>query len=107
MSKVGIVTDSINCLPTELIKEYDIRVVPYILVLDGKECHDQIDITPAEFWRKFSNLEKLPTTGANSPGEYANRFSELSKSTDSIVCISVSKEISAGYPSAESGIKKH
>ncbi|MFC1913498.1 DegV family protein, partial [Chloroflexota bacterium] len=52
------------------------------------------------------SLKELPTTGANSPGEYANAFSELAKSTDSIVCISVSKEISAGYASAENGIKE-
>jgi len=106
MPKVGIVTDSVNCLPKELVKEYDIHVVPYIIVLEGKEYHDQIDITPSEFWHRFSSLKILPTTGANSPGEYAQIFSELAKSTDSIVCISVSKEISAGYESAETGMKK-
>ena len=36
MPKVGIVTDSTNCLPAELIREYDIRVGSVILIMEGK-----------------------------------------------------------------------
>lgn len=97
MPKVGIVTDSTNCLPAELIKEYDIRVVPYHLVLEGQDYVDQIDMTPAEFWRRFSSLKEIPTTGVPGPGELVNIFTELTKSTDSIVCTHVSKSISAIY----------
>jgi len=28
MSKTGIVTDTASCLPPELVKKYDIRIVP-------------------------------------------------------------------------------
>jgi len=99
MSKVGIVTDSTNCLPLELIKEYDIRVAPYHLILEGKDYRDQIEITPAEFWQRFSDLKEIPTTGVPGPGELANVFAELAESTDSIVCIDVSRAISAIYES--------
>ena len=99
MSKVGIVTDSTNCLPPELIKEYDIRVAPYHLILEGKDYRDQIEITPAEFWQRFSDLKEIPTTGVPGPGELANVFAELAESTDSIVCIDVSRAISAIYES--------
>lgn len=37
MAKVGIVTDSTNCLPAELIKQYDIRVAPGLHDSLGKE----------------------------------------------------------------------
>ena len=111
MPKVGIVTDSTNCLPAELIKEYDIRVVPYHLVLEGKDYVDQIDITPAEFWRRFSGLKKIPTTGVPGPGELVNIFTELAESTDSIVCTHVSKAISAIYETVkvarETVMEKH
>jgi len=59
VSKVAIVTDSTNCLPVELIKEYDIRVAPYHLIIDGKDYRDQIDITPTEFYRIFPKLKKI------------------------------------------------
>ena len=111
MSKVGIVTDSTNCLPAELIKEYDVRVVPYHIIMDGKDYRDQIDITPAEFWQRFSSLKDIPTTGVPSPAELVNIFTELAKSTDSIICIDVSRKISAIYETVnvakEIVIEKH
>ncbi|MFC1907255.1 DegV family protein [Chloroflexota bacterium] len=97
MPKVGIVTDSTNCLPAELIKEYDVRVAPYHIIMEGNDYRDQIDITPAEFWQRFSSLKEIPTTGVPSPAELVNIFTELAKSTDSIVCINISKALSAIY----------
>lgn len=101
MAKVGIVADSTNCLPAELIKKYDIRVAPYHLILEGEDYRDQIDITPAEFWKIFKSLKTLPTTSAVSPGDYANIFTDLAKSTDSIACICLSRALSAAYKSAQ------
>ena len=101
MSKVRIVTDSTNCLPAELIKEYGIQVIPYHLIMDGKDYVDQIDITPAEFWQRFSSLKEIPTTGIPSPGEMADAYTELAKSTDSIVSIHVSTALSAIHNSFE------
>jgi len=100
MSKVGIVTDSTNCLPADLIKQYDIHVAPYHLILEGKVYLDQIEITPAEFWKMFKGLKNLPTTGVPSPGSYADIFTELAKSTNDIVCLIISHALSAAYKSA-------
>ena len=94
MSKVGIVTDTINCLPAEVIKEYDIRVVPVPLSINGKSYRDQIDITSSELWAIFSDVKEF-TTGAPPLGDYLNVFTELSKSTDNIACVFVSKALSA------------
>ena len=100
MAKVGIVTDSTNCLPAELIAQYDIRVAPYRLILDGKEYLDQVDISPDEFWTMFKKLKTLPTTSAVTPGDYATIFSELAQSTDSILCVVICQDMSAAYQSA-------
>ena len=101
MSQVGIVIDSASCMPPELIKEYDIHIAPVHLTMDGKDYRDQIDITPAEFWKIFKDLEEMPTTSGVGPVDFAGAFSELAKSTDSIVCIVVSKVLSATYSAAE------
>ncbi|MFC1905543.1 DegV family protein [Chloroflexota bacterium] len=100
MAKVGIVTDSTNCLPAELLKQYNIRVAPYHLILNGKSYLDQIDITPADFWKMFKDLKTLPTTGVPSPGSYVTMFTELAESTDSIVCVTISQALSGAYESA-------
>ena len=99
MSKVGIMTDTINCLPEELIKEYDIRVVPLGLSINGQPYRDQVDITSAEFWKIFPEIKQF-TTGAPAMGDFTSIFADLSKSTDSIVCIVVSKALSATYEAA-------
>jgi DegV family protein with EDD domain len=101
MPKVGIVIDTSGCLPAELVQEYDIRFAPVHLIIDGKDYRDQIDITPAQFWAMFDSLKTMPTTSAAGPGDFVSVFAELAKTTDSIVCIVVSKILSATYGAAE------
>ena len=100
MSTVRIVTDSTNCLPSELINEYGIRIVPVGMVIDGKPYRDLVDITLDEFQGMVDSLEKEPTTTAANPGDFLNTFTELTESTDSIVCILVSKVLTATQESA-------
>lgn len=100
MSKVGIVTDSTNCLPPELIREYGIRVVPVGMVIEGKPYRDLVDITLDEFQGMINDLKKQPTTTATNPGDFLNVFTELTESTDSIICILVSKILTATQESA-------
>ncbi|MFC2019083.1 DegV family protein [Chloroflexota bacterium] len=100
MSTVGIVTDTTNCLPAELIAEYGIRVASVVLVIEGKSYRDQVDITPTQFWKMFKGLEEMPTTSAVSPGDFVDYFKELGKTTDNIACIVVSQPLSGTYDSA-------
>jgi DegV family protein with EDD domain len=100
ISNVKIVTDSTHCLPQELIKELDISVVPVGLVLNDKVYRDTIDITCQGFFEMFQDLEWKTTTTAASPGEFINIFRELGKTTDNIICILVSKVLTATQESA-------
>ena len=105
MSKVGIVTDTINCLPPEIIKEYDIRIVPIPLSVDGKTYRDQVEISSDEFWKIFPGMKEF-TTGAPPLGDFLNVFSGLAQTTDSIFCTFVSKALSATYEAAVQAVGK-
>jgi DegV family protein with EDD domain len=94
MSKVGIVTDSTNCLPKEVLQEYDIHVVPVGFTIEGQTYWDT-EISSADFWKLFKESKELPSTNAVPPGAFTDIFNELAKTTDSIVCILVSKALSA------------
>lgn len=94
MAKVGIITDTIACLPPDVVKEYDIRIVPVALNINGKPYLDQVDITPDAFWKMFPEIKEY-TTGAPPIGKYIEIFQDLSKSTSKIVCTFVSKALSA------------
>ncbi len=99
MSKVTVVTDSVTCLPAETIAESGIRVVPCGLIIDGKPYRDQVDISSDEFWKRFSTLKQVSTSGA-LPGEFVNVFRSEAKENNSIVCIVLSKALSVSYKSA-------
>jgi len=100
MSKVGIVTDSSCCLPGEIIKEYGINMAPVHLIIEGKDYRDQVDITPSEFWRMFRGLKESPTTSAAGPGDWINVITEAARSTEDIVCITLSRKLSATHEGA-------
>lgn len=99
MAKVGIVTDTIACLPPEKISEYSIKMVPVSLNIDGKNYRDMVDLNPNDFWKMFPNMKEF-STGAPALAEYTTVFEELSRATDNIACIFVSKALSATYETA-------
>ena len=96
MAKVGIVTDTIACLPPGIIKELDIRILPVALNINGKPYRDGIDVNPDGFWKMFPKIKEF-TTAAPALSEYSDILTNLSKTTDNIVCIFVSKALSAIY----------
>jgi len=96
MPKTGIITDTISCLPHSIVKELNIHLVPIGLIIDGKRYLDT-DLTTEEFWKLFFKLKEQPTTAAANPTSFATAYTELSKSTNDIVCITVSSKLSATH----------
>ncbi|HXX59564.1 MAG TPA: DegV family protein, partial [Dehalococcoidales bacterium] len=95
---IKIVTDTIACLPPELVKKYDIKIIPISLVIDEKIYRDD-QLSNDEFWKLFY-AAKTTSTQAASPGEFAALFESLSGTTDTIFCIPVSKGLSTTYEAA-------
>jgi DegV family protein with EDD domain len=94
MSQVAIVTDTISCIPADLIAEYSINIVPVGLVINRKNYLDT-QITNEEFWKLFENTVESITTTAANPAEFEALFSKLAEKTDSICCVLVSQKLSA------------
>src|SRR4026208_409588 len=77
--KLGILTDSTSDLPKYLIEQYELEVVPSILILDGKEYADGIGISREEFYKRLPSLpsSSQPTTAAPSIGDFSSRYDSL------------------------------
>lgn len=99
MSQVGIVTESVSCVPANIVKELGIQVVPVGLVINGKRYQDT-DLTSEEFWKLFSEAKGAATTTGISPEGFVKAYQELSKSTDNIICIVLSHKLSVIHQSA-------
>jgi DegV family protein with EDD domain len=101
VSKVKIVTDSTNCLPKDLVREYDIRIAPSNMTVNNKNYRDEIDINPEQFWRMLPNLDKLPTLSGPGPGDFVSHFKELAGQTEEVLVIGMSRAFSVTCFSAE------
>lgn len=99
--KVAIVTDSTSDISSELASKHDIRVVPAILVMDGRSLEDGGGISREELYRQLPTLKSSPTTAAPSTGTFQNVYADLlKKGADSIISIHVSSILSGMYNTA-------
>lgn len=101
MTKTAIITDTDASLPLEIARKYNIVQVP-ILVQFGEESFKAVyDIDDAETFARIDRTGKLPTTSAPSPGQFLEAYkTAFSQGYDSIICITVSSEISATHNAA-------
>ena len=100
MTKVAIVTDSVCCLPPELVAKHSIRVVPLLISFRGMTYRDGVDITPGEVYRIMRRDEDLPTTSIPSPGDFVKAYTEVSRHAESIFCITLTSLQSKMYETA-------
>lgn len=98
---VAIVTDSTICLPGELITKYEIEIVPQVLIYEGKNYRDGVDITPAQFYKLLSQAKELPTTSAPSPLEYLEVFKKVAKKARNILVVTPSVKFTHTFDSAK------
>ncbi len=101
MSKILIVTDSASDLPEKWEQELGIRVLPYRLMLDGKEYISRVELGNEAFYQLLKNSEGVPKTSQITPFTflelYKNYFTE--GYTD-VIQILINAEGSATYQNA-------
>ena len=89
MKKVAVIADGTCCLPVELVKQYDIRLVPIYIVFREKSYRDGVDITPDEVYKIMRRRKDLPTTSTPSVGDFLDAYREASHKAESILCITL------------------
>jgi DegV family protein with EDD domain len=97
---VGVVTDSIACLPKELAGQYGIQILPINLYIGDKVYRDGVDISPTEVYQLFLEDPEHFNTSAPSPAVCYEVFREMSRKTPNIFCVTLSSKLSATYDSA-------
>ena len=53
--KIALVTDSTCDIPENLLQQYNIYVVPQIIIWGTEEILDRVDIQNAEFYKRLTN----------------------------------------------------
>lgn len=94
-----LVSDSSCDLPEEIIRKYNIRIVPLIVDIDGELYQEKVDITAKEFYEKMSVSRNLPKTSQPTPASFLDVFQELSQ-RGPVLCVTISSGLSGTYQTA-------
>lgn len=96
----AVVTDSLACLPPELIKRYNIKIVPLSFIFKGKSYRDWVDVSPAQSYEMFLQDPDAFQASTPSPVEFLDTFRIVSKYASNIVCITLSSDLSTTFTAA-------
>jgi len=97
---VKIVTDSLADIPSEVVRELGITVVPLNVHFGTQTFRDGIDLTAERFYDKLVHSKILPTTTVPPLSVFVDTYDKLAKDTDEIVVITFSHKLGAGYVTA-------
>jgi DegV family protein with EDD domain len=103
---VRIVTDSACDLTDAEVASHGIEIVPLSIRFGDEEFIDREQITINEFYDRMATSEHLPQTAAPSPGQFDQAFRRaLDGGADQVVCINLSRKMSATMEAAEAGAR--
>jgi len=98
--KIAITAESTIDLPEELLKRFDIQILPFTVIL-GDEEHLDGEITPQDIYEYVAKTKVLPKTAAINGETYKEFFEKLLKKYDAIVHFSLSSGISSACRNAQ------
>ena len=98
----AIVTDTSANLPSQLVREKDISVVPFSYYIDGEEfcCTDTDAFDGADYYARLRKREKISTSQI-TPQRYIDHIEPLLRAGRDVLYIGMSSGISGSYQSAE------
>jgi DegV family protein with EDD domain len=105
LMNIKIVTDSGADLPTTLVQELGITVVPVYLRFGKEVYRDRVDIGEDEFYKRLLQDPIHPNTTQPSPQDFANVYEKLSQEADGIISIHITGKLSGTFNSAVQGKK--
>lgn len=94
MERIAWVTDSTALLDEELLLNDHVFVVPMVIIIDGKEYEDGVDLLPEELYRRMKEEKKVPSTSQPSVGKFYDLYRELEKQYDRVIAIHLSSKLS-------------
>ena len=97
--KIRMTADSTCDLTPELIRKYEIGIVPLSVVIDGEVFHDGVDVTPRDIFRAAEAGKSVRTAAVNT-FEYREFFEKELKNCDQLVHVCLGSGFSSCYSDA-------
>lgn len=100
MDKIKIITDSTADLSEEIIKKYDIEVLPLLVTINGETYRDIEEIQFEEMMNKIEEYKELPTTTQVNPQSFCDAYEKYLSEGYKVISIHISSNLSGTYQSA-------
>ena len=100
MPSVHLVCDSTADLDPAFRAAHTVRVVPLKVIFGDQTYADGVDMTAEEFYARLAAPGPFPRTSQPTPAEFEAVFRELGADGGSIVCTTISADLSGTYASA-------
>jgi DegV family protein with EDD domain len=95
MKEIAITTDTVSYMPQDLVNEYDIKILPMNIQIEGKNyIENKVDL--AKYYDDFPRWKeegKLPTTSGVPIGTVLQAYRDLSKEAKAIIFIGHSNKL--------------
>ncbi|MGE5141197.1 MAG: DegV family protein [Rudaea sp.] len=106
MSNIALVTDSTANLPDELVKRYNVTVIPLYVVFGKESFRDYVEMRPAEFYERLAAVKAaggdLPKTSQPTPADFEKVYRDLvAGGAQDIISIHVAAKMSGTLNSAQ------
>ena len=99
---IALITDSTCDVPEALIQQYDITVIPEIVIWGEEILRDRVDITPEAFYQRLETDKRHPSTTLPSPADFENVYKNaIARDAQEILVLTVSSAMSGTYQLAK------
>jgi DegV family protein with EDD domain len=102
-SRIAVVVDSAAAMPTAVVSDYGIYVVPLSITVQGKTYLDG-ELTDDDL---LTRLDAGVTTSAPAPGDFLRALEHVLATADGAVIVTVAQSLSASYSSARIAADSH
>ncbi|WP_343343816.1 DegV family protein [Terrisporobacter petrolearius] len=100
MSDLKIICDSLADVPKNLVKLYDIEVIPLTIIINDIEYKDGENLTNEEFYKLIKEYDEIPKTSQATYIQFKEIFKKYLDQGKKILYISGSSKVTGTYQSA-------
>ncbi|KLU67777.1 DegV domain-containing protein [Desulfosporosinus acididurans] len=105
MRKTGIVMDSTGYLTNDIVKQFQITIVPLSVII-GTETFSETELSNEQYFEKLNHINSLSTTSQPSVGAFLEAYESLySQGVEKIISLHLSSAISGTLRSAQMAIE--
>ena len=98
--KIKITADSTCDLSEELLRQWNISLIPMHILMGEESLLDGVTVHPADVFAHVQNGGKMPKSAAPNLVEYTDFFAPFAKEYDAVIHITVGSKFSSCYQNA-------